>query len=695
MITATKKTIKVIAISVLVAVFFITGGITLFITTVNQDTIKSKIIQLVNDKTSRELKIAGDVSWSFFPWLSIKIQDVSLSNPADFKSGVFAKAQEAGVSIKLLPLIFGRIEADHLALKNLDLQLIKNSLGVGNWQDLLTFNHDINPTIVTKENNLHLIKFTISSIDVDNSSVLWQNQQTNKKIKIDKLNLRCKNVNFGRPFNIKTSFYMASLNSILDGNVDASMQLKLDIDKELYVIENLQLMGKLKNEAVAKSFDFSGNADIEIDLKKQNLLAENFKLSIASAVTTGSLHGAHIIDAPSFSGNLALYDPDPKNLMQLFGINAYSKDWTRAALKVDLMTSPGVVKLSAIDAKIGDMALQGNMEYSVNQIAFNFSLNQIDFDAITEKNQNSHLLSKADKSKIVARQVKSQSAENSNSLFKFLYTARLNGDLRVGVIQAKKLHFNNFTTKVISNSGLIECQKVGFDFYQGKVYGSANVDVRNATPQLNLKLSLKNAAMQALLMDFAQYSKFKGALALDTDINMHGMTVETMFNSLSGTGNVLISSGSYQGIDIPYEVRKVRSMLNDKSAPEKTQPPHTDFDQLTMHFRINAGLLSTSDFLIQAPDYKVTGQGGANLVSRQLNLLLSAYSVNDASFFIPIKITGAFAEPSVKLDVAVMIQHTVKNVVKDVLQNKAVKQLEKLNVPQNLKDILPLDKLMH
>ena len=117
MITATKKTIKVIAISVLVAVFFITGGITLFITTVNQDTIKSKIIQLVNDKTSRELKIAGDVSWSFFPWLSIKIQDVSLSNPADFKSGVFAKAQEAGVSIKLLPLIFGRIEADHLALK--------------------------------------------------------------------------------------------------------------------------------------------------------------------------------------------------------------------------------------------------------------------------------------------------------------------------------------------------------------------------------------------------------------------------------------------------------------------------------------------------------------------------------------------------------------------------------------------------
>jgi len=322
---------------------------------------------------------------------------------------------------------------------------------------------------------------------------------------------------------------------------------------------------------------------------------------------------------------------------------------------------------------------------------FNFSLNKIDFDAIAEKNKNPLLLSKADKGKTVTRQSKSQSAESSNSLFKFLRTTKLNGDLKVDAIQTKKLHFNNFTTKVISNNGLIECQKIGFDFYQSKVYGNANVDVRNAVPQLNLKLAFENGAIQPLLIDFAEYNKFKGILTLDTNINMRGMTSEAMLNSISGDGNVLISNGSYQGIDIPYEVRRVHSMLNNKSAPEKSQPPHTDFDRLTMRFRINGGLLNTNDLLIQAPDYKVTGQGSANLVSKQLNLLLSAYSNNDASFFVPIKITGAFADPSVKLDVAVMMQHTVKKAVKDVIE----KQLEKFNVPQSLKDILPLDKLMH
>src|SRR3990172_11820240 len=397
MITTTKKTIKIIVIFMMVIGVFIAGATALFVATVNQDTIKNKVIQLVHDKTGRELKIAGDIGWTFFPWLGIKIQNVSLSDSANFKNDIFAKADEVGVSVKLLPLIFGRIEADHLTLKDFDLRLIRNSLGVGNWQDLLTFNHDTSPADIAKDSSLHPVKFTIGSIAVDNGSVLWQNQQTNKKIKIDKLSLRCKNVNFGRPFSIKTSFYLVSLNSILDGNVGASAQLKLDVDKELYVLKNLQLMGKLKNEAIAKSFDFSGNADVEIDLKKQNFLAENLKLTIASAVTTGSLRGTHIIDAPNFSGNLALYDSDPKTLMQLFGINVYSKDWTRAALKIDLMTSPGVVKLLAIDAKLGDMALQGNLVYAANQTAFNFSLNKIDFDAIAEKNKNPLLLSKADK----------------------------------------------------------------------------------------------------------------------------------------------------------------------------------------------------------------------------------------------------------------------------------------------------------
>src|SRR3972149_2404431 len=270
MITTTKKTIKIIVISMMVIGVFIAGATALFVATVNQDTIKNKVIQLVHDKTGRELKIAGDIGWTFFPWLGIKIQNVSLSDSANFKNDIFAKADEVGVSVKLLPLIFGRIEADHLTLKDFDLRLIRNSLGVGNWQDLLTLNHNVSSSDVIDGSKKRLVKFTIGSVVVDNGSVLWQNQQTNKKIKIDKLNLRCKNINFGRPFNIKTFFYLACLNSILDGNVDASAQLKLDVDKELYARKNLQLTGKLKNKTAAKSFDFSGNADVEIDLKKQN-----------------------------------------------------------------------------------------------------------------------------------------------------------------------------------------------------------------------------------------------------------------------------------------------------------------------------------------------------------------------------------------------------------------------------------------
>ncbi len=121
-----------------------------------------------------------------------------------------------------------------------------------------------------------------------------------------------------------------------------------------------------------------------------------------------------------------------------------------------------------------------------------------------------------------------------------------------------------------------------------------------------------------------------------------------------------------------------------KPKPQKTSPPHTDFDKLTTSFNINRGVANTNDLLVDAPDYKVTGKGNINLVSKELNLALNAYSKNDKNFFVPIKITGPYNKPSVRPDAAVML----KKAVKDVIQKRVGKQLEKV-IPEKLKDLLP------
>lgn len=404
-----KKIIKIMLILITIIAVFIGIATALLATKANQDVIKNKIIQIVHDKTGNELTIGGDIQWSFFPLLGVKIHDVALNK--------IARAGEASFSVELLPLFLGRISLGCLILKDFNLR---------------------------------------------------------DSFKLSKLNLNCENISFGQPFKIATS---------------------------------------------------------------------------------------------SFSG-----------------------------------------------------------------------------------------------------------------------------DLEIDAVQLDKLSFSKFYTKIISNNGLIDCQKIGFVFYHGKVNGNAVIDVRSSIPQLSLKLMLDNAAIRPLLIDVANYSDVTGNLTLNTNISMRGTTGEKMLNSLSGSGDILISTGSYQGVDIPFEVRRASAILNQKEIPQSTQPPHTDFSRLTASFRINNALLYTNDLLVQSPDYTVTGQGNVNMVSQQLDLLLNTSTTHDKSFFVPIKIFGSLAKPSIRPDTVTIMRQVVKKEV----QEQVEKQLEKLNIPKDILNVLsPLDKLLH
>lgn len=455
-----KKITKIVLMIVAVVILLLAGAVTVLVIKVDQEMIKSKAVQLVYDQTGRELKITGDVSWSFFPSLGIKVQDIALSDGPGFNNDILAQAGTIVVSAKLWPLIFGRIEAGQLFVKDFTLRLIKNNHGISNWQNLLAVQQKSTPPEPVKSGNVGPIKFTIDAVTISNGNLLWHDQQTNKKIEIKKLRLHCKHVNFGWP-------------------------------------------------------------------------------------------------------------------------------WS------------------------------------------------------------------------------------------------LTGDLEIGNMQFEKLSFNNFSAKIIGDNGLINWQDIVFDFYQGQGRGEAYIDVRQPIAKLDLKLALKNVAMQPLLIAFAKYGKFGGVLNLDARINARGATTKEMFDSTGGDGQILIAHGVYRGIDVPYEVRRVHAMINAKPGPQKTEPPQTAFERLAMNFTINNAVFNTDNLLIQASDYQAKGEGKAHFVANQLDFALRAYSTHDDSFFVPIRLVGVLSDPTVKLDVTVMLKHSIEKVVKDIIRQPLEKRLKKLQ------DVLP------
>ena len=82
---------------------------------INPNDYKGKIADAVRDKTGRELVFDGDLELSVFPWIGVRTGGISLSNAPGFSEKNMFSLKSADVSLKLLPLITGKIE-----LRNVD-----------------------------------------------------------------------------------------------------------------------------------------------------------------------------------------------------------------------------------------------------------------------------------------------------------------------------------------------------------------------------------------------------------------------------------------------------------------------------------------------------------------------------------------------------------------------------------------------
>src|ERR1700722_3916125 len=106
-----KKSLKIIALVVLILIFLIVGASIALLTMVNPNTYKGQITSWVHNKTGRELVINGDIERSLFPWLGLRVHNVRLSNAPGFEpSNNFTSIGQVDVSVKLIPLLSRKIE---------------------------------------------------------------------------------------------------------------------------------------------------------------------------------------------------------------------------------------------------------------------------------------------------------------------------------------------------------------------------------------------------------------------------------------------------------------------------------------------------------------------------------------------------------------------------------------------------------
>ena len=347
--------IKIITSVLGLVMLFAVIAAVLLMTFVSPNRFKPIITDQVMKATGRQLSIAGDLSWSFFPYLGVKVEHISLSNPPSFKQPTFAEIDQATVGVKFLPLLHGQIESSGVSLNGMKLNLIKNANGQTNWQDLQQ--KSAAPKIpahpktaddeITDESSFGL---AVSVLNISNTSINWIDEQTKQNSSISDFELHAKDINSNQAFPFSTSFHFAAQNPAVSGTVTLESKVTLNLDQQIYLLKDMVMSAKINN------IDVNVQSNIVANLVKHTVQMEDVKGQVANLTVNGKASVTGLESDPVFSGHFQLNPVDIKAWLQAIGqdvpdlqeMKSVSGDIDFAAKTPKAMSAQGRFKIDSV-----------------------------------------------------------------------------------------------------------------------------------------------------------------------------------------------------------------------------------------------------------------------------------------------------------------------------------------------------------
>lgn len=691
-----KRIIKVLTISILAIVLLFAIGATLLSTVVNPNHFKAQISAWVAEKTGRQLSI-GDIDYSFFPWMGLKIHNLRLSNAPGFTpQDNFVSVGQANVSIQVLPLLQGKIQVDSLNLADVTANLAKNSDGASNWQDLIppssTKTQTTSSSAVVESNSTtnskHRIALTADHITISNANIHWQDAQTRQDLEIRRLNLTSRNWSWQHAFPAKLDFDLISQKPKLQGHFSIDTQLKLDPAAQVYQLTTLTANAQLTDpklpplQLTADNLSFNSAA--------QTLSAEGLNLSGKGLAAKAQFQATQLRSQPQFNGRVQLTQLNLKALLNTMGKTLVTQDPSaleQVTLTALVSGNSHALQVSNIQLAMDDASLSGSVNvtnFKNKDIQFQLTAPVLNVDRymhIQVKNQNVASATGSPPVSVGASNAaapitttvtsKSKSLPTSTT-FSALRGIHLTGDVQIGSLILAKTVFNQAHARVQLDDGVCQIAPFSADVYQGNLQGTLLADLRNPTPTIRLDQTLNHIQVGQLLKS----DRLSGVIQVKMHITTQGVNKLSWVQNLNGSTQFAISNGAIQGVNLGYELQRALALVRKQPAPPQPSSNQTDFNTFSGSGTFKNGVFNNSDLSIQSPDVQISGQGSANLVNQTLNYHLLATPLHEnapvainhkllakpvGKLQIPLLITGTFSKPKITPDLEAIAGSLLKH----------------------------------
>lgn len=261
-----KKLLKYSAIGLGGLISLVLVVLAIVVATFNPNDYKQQIIDLVQAKKSRTLKLDGDIKLSFWPKIGANLGKVSLSEHQN--SAEFASVNSVKVSLALLPLLKKELIVDTVYIDGARANVIKYKDGSTNFDDLMS----------PDDKESQDIKFDIDGINVTNSAANYTDEATGAKYSIAKLNLKSGHVALAEPIDLATDFTVSANQPVIAASVKVKGNFLVDPKTKHFVAKGFD--AAIKGDMLGgKAVELTLVGDIDAKPDTSDFLINRLKLA--------------------------------------------------------------------------------------------------------------------------------------------------------------------------------------------------------------------------------------------------------------------------------------------------------------------------------------------------------------------------------------------------------------------------------
>jgi AsmA protein len=251
------------------------------------------------------------------------------------------------------------------------------------------------------------------------------------------------------------------------------------------------------------------------------------------------------------------------------------------------------------------------------------------------------------------------------------------GTLTIQSAKVARLDLSNVRVTATAKDEVMHLSAIEAQVDGGHLSGDITFDSRNAPPTLSVDERLTGIDIARLLANTAGKGRLSGRATLNLKAIARGASVDAMLKTLTGHLDANLADGALEGIDVGYELSVAQALIDKSSAPPQGSTGRTPFQAFKLSSQITNGVAETHDLTIASQALKVAGHGSANLATKGIDfkLLASVMTSPARNTDIPLKVTGTYANPTVRPDIEGLAKDQLKQKLQDVLKKNGLQGL--------------------